>query len=382
MTRLDDALRERVAARLSNTDETQLLRAADGLQAAYDHFRDARGRVAGVRYDLVREWDSASGRAMLTYLDTVEDALARAGGALSAMADRLRDHGRTAGAAREQVRTVAVEAYMDPLSASTDDLDGPLQAFLTSEQTLTDALWSHGAAAPGGIPLPEPPPRPPATWKTFLFGDGYPAGWYWVDADGGMPRFDLGSDVPFDRFDPEHPVYGYDEWGRLVPAYRAGMPLPIEIQEAGVGSGLVKLLGLAAKAARVAPSGARAIAPAADDLATIVRGSYGWRPAHIDRHIREWYRLGKDAPVETWMRDEYLSMVVQAGTKQGKVFTWTLRGEEGLQETYAVLRYEQSAGRWMVSQYYTAGSRAGEFATAFEPTARQLARMLQQAAVR
>ena len=236
-----------------------------------------------------------------------------------------------------------------------------------------------GAAAPGGIPLPEPPPRPPATWKTFLFGDGYPAGWYWVDADGGMPRYDLRSDVPFDQYDPEHPVYGYDEWGRLVPAYRAPMPLPIEIQEAGVGGGLLRLL---ARVAKVAPSGARAIAPEADELATLVRGSYGWRPGHIDKHIREWYHLGKDAPVEPWMKDEFLSMVVRAGTSQGKVFRWTLRGEEGLQPTYAVLRYEQSAGRWMISQYYAEGARAGEFATAFAPTARQLARMLQEAAIR
>ena len=374
-----------MAARLADTDETLLIRAADGLQAADDHFRDARGRVAGVRVDLVSEWDSASGRAMLTHLDTVDDALSRAGEALSLMADQLREYGHLAGETREQVSAAAVEAYMNPLPASTADLNAALQSFLSAEQALTDTLWSQGAAAPGGIPLPEPPPRPPRTWKTFVFGDDYPAGWYWADESGLQSSIlQQPSELP-EQFDPEHPVYGYDEWGRLVPAYRAAMPLPAEVIEASAGGMLLRVLALAARAARAArvtPSGARAIAPAADDLTSIVRGSYGWRPAHIDVHIREWYRLPRNARVEPWMRDEYLSMIVQAGTKQGKVFTWTLRGETGAQQTYAILRYEQSAGRWLVSQYYASGSRAGQFATAFEPTARQLARMLQQTAVR
>ena len=122
------------------------------------------------------------------------------------------------------------------------------------------------------------------------------------------------------------------------------------------------------------------IAQNADDLAALVRGSYGWRASHIDRHIREWYRLADDAPVQPWMREEFLDMVVQSGIKQGKVFQWSLRGESGAQPTYSVLRYTN--GRWLVSQYYANGARAGEFATAFEPTARQLARMLQQASIR
>lgn len=371
------------ASRLNHADGDGLIRAADGMDAAYERFRNARGRVAGVRTDLVEEWDSASGRTMLDYLETVDSALAQVGGALTIMAEKLRAHGNLINTTRDSLRDLLVEGYMDPLSVSDSDIDALLQAFLDSERALTGDLWTYGALAPGGIPLPEPPPRPPGSWKTFLFGDGYPAGWYWLDADGEYPDpddFDFGDDFDPGSYDPDNPLYGYDEWGNLVPAYQAAMPVPMEIQEASVGSGLLKLLGKAVKGAGVTSSGARAIAQNADDLAALIRSSYGWRPGHIDRHIREWYRLADDAPVQPWMRDEFLEMVVQSGIRQGKVFQWSLRGESGAQSTYSVLRYTN--GRWLVSQYYANGSRAGEFATAFEPTARQLARMLQQAAIR
>ncbi|RHW26419.1 hypothetical protein D0Z08_13845 [Nocardioides immobilis] len=372
-----------VLSRINHADGDGLIRAADGMDTAYKQFWNARGRVAGVRVDLVNQWDSASGRTMLDYLETVDGALAQVGGQLSIMPEKLRAHGRLINTTRASLRDLIVQGYQDPLSVSGSDIDVLLQGFLDSERALTSDLWTYGALAPGGIPLPEPPPRPPGNWKTFLFGDGYPAGWYWLGADGKSPDPDdygFGEDFDPGAFDPEHPRYGYDEWGNLVPAYQAAMPVPMHIQEASIGGGLLKLLGKAAKGAGVTSSGARAIAQNADDLAALVRGSYGWRPSHIDRHIREWYRLADDAPVQPWMRDEYLDLVVQAGIKQGKVFQWSLRGESGAQSTYSVLRYTN--GRWLVSQYYANGARAGEFATAFEPTARQLARMLQQAAIR
>lgn len=380
---MDDEVEEIVISRLNHADGDGLIRAANGMDTAYDRFWSARGRVAGVRTDLVEQWDSASGQTMLGHLETVEDALSEVGAALSIMSEKLRAHGRVINSSRDEVRDLVVRGYQDPLAVSGSDLEVPLQAFLDSEKELTEALWTHGALAPGGIPLPEPPPRPPGTWKTFLFGDGYPAGWYWLGADGDYPDSDdysFGDDVDPGLFDPDNPLYGYDEWGNLVPAYQAGMPVPMEIQEASVGSGLLKLLGKAAKGAGATSSGARAIGQNADDLAALVRGSYGWRPGHIDRHIREWYRLADDAPVQPWMKDEFLEMVVTAGTRQGKVFQWSLRGESGAQPTYSVLRHHN--GRWMVSQYYANGSRAGEFATAFAVEGRQLARMLQQAAIR
>lgn len=383
MRSMDSDTEAIVVSRINHADGDGLIRAADAMDAAYDRFRTTRGRVAGVRVDLVNEWDSASGRTMLDHLETVDNALAEVGGALMIMSEKLRAHGQLINTTRSSLRDLLVQGYQDPLSVSSSDLDALLQGFLDSERALASDLWTYGALAPGGIPLPEPPPRPPGNWKTFLFGDGYPAGWYWLDADGKSPGpgyFGSGDDVDPGAFDPNHPLYGYDEWGNLVPAYQAGMPVPMELQEAGVGSGLLKLLGKLAKGAAATSSGARAIAQNADDLAALVRGSYGWRASHIDRHIREWYRLADDAPVQPWMREEFLDMVVQSGIKQGKVFQWSLRGESGAQPTYSVLRYTN--GRWLVSQYYANGARAGEFATAFEPTARQLARMLQQASIR
>lgn len=380
---MDSETRDIVLSRLNHADGDGLIRAADAMDTAYDRYWNARGRVAGVRVDLIDQWDSASGRTMLDYLETVDGALAEVGGALTIMADKLRAHGRLINTTRDNIRDLLVKEYQQPLSVSSSDIDALLQGFLDSEKALTTDLWTYGALAPGPIPLPEPPPRPPGNWKTFLFGDGYPAGWFWLGADGKTPDpddYNWGEDFDPGTFDPNNPLYGYDEWGNLVPAYQAGMPVPIEVQEASVGGGLLRLLGLAAKGARVTPSGARVIAQSGDDLANLVRGSYGWRPGHIDRHIREWYRLADDAPVQPWMRDEFLDMIVTAGTRQGKVFQWSLRGEAGMQPTYSVLRFHN--GRWMVSQYYTNGPRAGEFATAFEPTARQLARMLQQAAIR
>jgi len=383
VTAVDPDVEAIAMSRLNHADGDDLISAANGMDLAYERFWAVRGRVAGVRVDLVSQWDSASGRAMLDHLETVENALAQVGAALTIMADKLRAHGNVVNTARDSVRDLVVQGYTDPLSVTDSDIDAVLQDFLDSEQALTTDLWTYGALAPGAIPLPEPPPRPPGDWKTILFGDGYPAGWYWLGEDGEYPDpddFDWGDDFEPGTYDPDNPLYGYDEWGNLVPAYQAGMPVPMEVQEASVGSGLLKLLGKAARGAGATASGARAIGQSADDLAALIRGSYGWRPSHIDRHIREWYRLADDAPVQPWMREEFLETVVQAGVRQGKVFQWSLRGESGAQSTYSVLRYTN--GRWMVSQYYASGSRAGEFATAFEPTARQLARMLQQAAIR
>jgi hypothetical protein len=378
---MDPEVQKIVVSRLNHADGDDLIRAANGMDAAYERFWKVRGRVAGVRVDLINEWDSASGRTMLDYLEKVDGALAEVGGALTIMAEKLRAHGRVINTTRESLSDLLVEGYKQPGTVSGYDIDAVLQDFHDSEKALTKDLWTYGALAPGGIPLPEPPPRPPGDWKTFLFGDGYPAGWYWLGRDGEAagPGY-LGDDYEPGSFDPNKPVYGYDEWGNLVPGYQAAMPVPIEVQEAGIGSGLAKLLSKAARGARVSPSAARAIGESADDLSALVRGSYGWRPAHIDRHIREWYRLNPNAEVQPWMRDEFLEMIVKAGTRQGKVFQWSLRGQAGQQPTYSVLRYQN--GRWLVSQYYANGERAGEFATAFEPTARQLAQMLQQAAIR
>ncbi|UMG94226.1 hypothetical protein [Nocardioides sp. TF02-7] len=225
---MDDETAEIVLARMNHADGDDLIRAANGMDTAYERFWNVRGRIAGVRTDLVDQWDSDSGRTMLDYLETVEQALAEVGGALTIMADKLRAHGKVINTARDTVRDLVIQGYQDPLSVTDSDLDAPLQDFLDSERALTTDLWTYGALAPGGIPLPEPPPRPPGDWKTFIFGDGYPAGWYWLGADGKYPDlddYDFGDDYDPGTYDPDNPLYGYDEWGQPgagVPGSDAG----------------------------------------------------------------------------------------------------------------------------------------------------------------
>lgn len=360
-----------VLAHLQATDGPTLARAATGMSEAYDALWRLRGRIAGLRVDTITSWDSASGESVRGHLETIEGALASLGGQLSLMSEKVRAHAALVEPTREDVRAEILRSYTEgPSLDATEDVGYLLYPFHESEKALTEALWEYGALAPGEIPLPEPPPRPDGDWKTFLLGDDFPDYWFWVDEDGDP----LGPD--------DDAPYGYDEWGELVPAYQAAMPVPGQYQEAGIPVGpLLRMLTRAGKLGGAAASGARAIAPSADDLAALVRSSYGWRSSHIDRHIREWYRLADDAPVQPWMRDEYLRLVVESGTRQGKVFQWSLRGEQGAQPTASVLRYDQASRRWLVSQYYLGGERAGEFATAFAPTARQLARMLQQSAI-
>ena len=84
-----------------------------------------------------------------------------------------------------------------------------------------------------------------------------------------------------------------------------------------------------------------------------------------------------NAPVPAGMRDEELTTTVDSDVSQAEVFPWSLRGEAGPQSTLSTLRYPNR--RWLVSRYYPSSARAGEFATAFEPTPRQLAAMLHQA---
>jgi hypothetical protein len=48
---------------------------------------------------------------------------------------------------------------------------------------------------------------------------------------------------------------------------------------------------------------------------------------------------------------------------------------------WAVIHDDQETSQWIVVQFHTGGNYAGQFATAFRPTPRQLAAMLRQNAV-
>lgn len=346
---MNAATQEAVLHHVNGTNALNLERAAANLDVAYDALWRLRGRIAGLRVDTISTWDSESGRSIRSRLETIEATMAQMGGQLSLVADRLHAHAAQTTTTHDEAEAEAVRAFQEPGYDLTASMARILPPFQDSVRAFTESLWEHGALVPGAIPLPQGP---------------------WVDSNGGVAE-------------PGEIPYGRDEWGNLVPAYQAVEPALVRAEpiESGVPIGaLLRWLFQGGRRGAAAGAG-RAVAPTADDLAALVKSSYGWRAAHIDRHIREWYRLADDAPVQPWMREEFLKLVVDSGMKQGKVFRWSLRGEQGAQPTSSVLRFDQSTGRWLVSQYYLAGERAGEFATAFEPTARQLARMLQQSAM-
>ena len=103
----------------------------------------------------------------------------------------------------------------------------------------------------------------------------------------------------------------------------------------------------------------------------------------MDRHLREFYHLGKAAVTEPWQRAEFLRIISAAGATQGKVFTWRVPSTQGgTQATYAVLYNDPGTKRWVVVQFYKEGKRAREFATAFMPTEAQKAAMLEEIAIK
>jgi hypothetical protein len=139
------------------------------------------------------------------------------------------------------------------------------------------------------------------------------------------------------------------------------------------GSSVGLLLGFIASAVKPA----RNIAAATEDVAALIRRSHGWRPQHMDRHLREFYHLKRGVLPQAWQRADFLRIISEAGATQGKVFSWRVPSTQGgTQETYAVLYNEPRTKRWVVVQFYKDGKRAREFATAFMPTEAQKAAMI------
>jgi hypothetical protein len=104
-----------------------------------------------------------------------------------------------------------------------------------------------------------------------------------------------------------------------------------------------------------------------------VTSSHGWRPGHIERHIREYYNLPPGADVPPWMRTEFTRLVRDAGANSGKVFRWST----GDSPTNAIIYRDPTTKKWIAVQFHQTGPRAGEH----EVHARRLAQRL-AAAVR
>jgi uncharacterized protein YukE len=396
---------EESLARLRTTDSAQLRRGAAALETTARVADAVSAGLDGVTAQAQTTWHGAAADTFAEYEFSLRHRLSEVSSALAAIARVLRSHAEATDEARvDAARGFDLAAALPPdLLGSLGSAGSPWQAeqhqqqridalgllhraaatFQTSERATRATLWSVGEQAPYGIPLPVlPPPAPRSGWQTALLGPADVQ--YWTAANGMRISVEPDGPAPHDvdttRFDPTAPLYGVDEDGNVVPAFMADPSVgrdPDEPLECGSSVGL--LLGFIATGAKSAKN----VTAATEDMAALIRRSHGWRPEHMDRHLREFYRLKPGAVPEPWQRAEFLRTISAAGAKQGKVFTWRVPYDKGsTQATYAVLYNDPGTKRWVVVQFYKEGKRAREFATAFIPTEAQKAAMLEEIAIK
>ena len=351
---------EQIILRIERTDPETLRASAKAFDAAAEQFATVRGRMLGVISDTHQLWDSTAGRSFGTHSEQVLRGLGDVGYTLGFLGRHLRDHAKLVEDTKPVLPTLRKgppeHPYLGTDVAIANVLEGIAKVFHDSETTLKQAFFSWGATAPGKLPVPPlPPPAKQAWWESLLFGPGPEPTWVTKDGD---PWHGQG--------DP----YGYDEDGNLVPAYQAAYPDEYyPYQEGGGGGAIFRWVLRAGRAAR----GVRD----ADEFMEAVTSSHGWRPGHIDVHVREWYHLPRNAEVPQWMKDDFTRLVRAAGENSGKVFRW----RTGDSPTNAIIYRDPDTKRWIAVQFHTEGQYAGEFATAFEPTPAQLNAMLRQNAL-
>jgi hypothetical protein len=365
---------EELVRRVERTNSDQLRTSAKAFEDAYEQFKIVRGQMNGVVVDTVNLWDSTAGRAFRGYADELLRGLADVDYTLSFLASNLRAHAKVADDVRGELPKYvntdsAGHPYIQQDFMKAQMIDGLLKHFRDSEVRLRDAFWQRGEQAPGKLPVPQlPPPAEQSWWESFLFGPGPEPSWLTKDGD---------------TWHGQGEPYGYDEEGNLVPAHRAAYPGEwYRYQQSGVPVG--QILKWIARGGRAAGPAFRTADEAADAMMDVVTRSRGWRPEHIDRHIKEFYNLDPSAPTPQWAKDEFVAVMRSAGANSGKVFRWSLPPAPGTntrQATYAIMARDPHTKQWLVLQFYQDGARAGEFATAFRPNPSQLNRMLQENAL-
>jgi hypothetical protein len=366
---------EELVRRVERTNSEQLRTTAKAFEDAYEQFKIIRGQMNGVIVDTINLWDSTAGRAFRTYADELLRGLADVDYTISFLASNLRAHAKVADDVRGELPKYRTDdpdhPYIQQDFVKAEIIDGLLQHFRDSEVRVRDAFWKWGEHAPGKLPTPQlPPPAEQSWWESLLFGPGPEPSWLTKDGD-----------TWFGEGDP----YGYDEEGNLVPAHRAAYPGEwYKYVQSGVPLG--SILKWIARGGKTGGPAYRSADEAADAMMGIVTRSEGWRPTHIDRHIKEFYNLDPNpaVPAPQWARDEFVAVMRSAGANSGKVFRWSLppaAGTNTRQATYAVLTRDPNTKQWLVLQFYQEGARAGQFATAFRPTPSQLNRMLQENAL-
>lgn len=347
--------------RLRTVDVDALERTAIVMSEAASQILLTAAKVRSLVADSVPHWQSTEHDGWAEQLASADRRLIGAGDALEEVSSLLNWLSAETVAARTELQIfdrMVAEAYVNP--ALMGDLDGALRyaeragdGYHRAAVRVRARWWDLGDAAPlGAPPTPPLPVTPRRSWWQSLLGG--PDGYYtWGRG-------------------PGERVTGVDEDGNSVPAHR-GRPAYVEVKEMGLGGLLRRIPGLSRRLGVPARGSLKELTEAfADD---IVR-SYGWRPGHIDDHVREWYRLAKGAPVEPWMKSEFLDKVATAVARSGKVFPGSLRGKP----THAMLYFDQATKRHLVVHYHASGKYAGQFASAFIPTAKQFDELLRRAA--
>ena len=384
--------------RIRTTDAGTLRRAAAALDATARTAGSVSRSLGGAQPSRA-EWRGPAADAFQAYEATVRGRLEAVHTALGVIASALRSHAAAADDAHAEAdRGLHLAAALPPVELGSTDspwtdaqqrrndvlrlLHRAAATFQASERATRAVLWSLGEQAPYGIPLPElPPPAPRSWWQTALIGPADVQ--YWTAANGLRVNVDdEAADHPgvdTSRFDPAAPLYGVDEDGNLVPAFMADPSVGTdELLENGPSVGA--MLGFIARGAKAA----RTVEAATSDMSALIQRSHGWRPDHMDRHIREFYRLkGGARPRSRGTGPSSSGSSRRPAPRQGKVFTWRVPYDKGgTQATYAVLYNDPGTKRWLVVQFYKEGKRAREFATAFIPTEAQQAAMLEEIAIK
>jgi len=333
----------------------------------------------GVILDAHQMWDSTAGRSFGIHSQEVLRGLGDVGYTLGFLGRNLREHAKIvedAKVALPSLRKGPPEApYRTTDIALATVMERLAEVFHDSEIKVKKAFFSWGAQAPGKLPIPGlPPPEKQSWWEGLLFGPGPAPTWVTKDGDpwhgpGSALQYAPGSKAAQELGEP----YGYDEDGNLVPAWQAAYPDEYyPFQESGGGGAIFRWIARAGRGGRAARG-----VQNADEFMEAVTGSHGWRPGHIERHIREYYHLPPGADVPPWMRTEFTNLVRAAGENSGKVFRWSTGG----QPTNTIIYRDPNTKKWIAVQFHQEGQYAGEFATAFEPTPAQLNAMLRQNAL-
>jgi uncharacterized protein YukE len=366
---------EQIMLRIERTDPETLRASAKAFDVAAQEFANVRGRMLGVISDTQHLWDSTAGRSFGTHSQEVLRGLGDVGYTLGFLGRNLREHAKIAEDARTALPSLRKgppdHPYMPTDVALANVIEGVAKVFHDSELKVKKAFFSWGATAPGKLPLPDlPPPEKQSWWEGLLFGPGPAPTWVTKDGDpwlgpGSVLQYPPGSKWEREQGEP----YGYDEDGNLVPAWQAAYPDEYYPFQENGGGAIFRWIARAGRASRGVQN--------ADEYMEAVTRSNGWRPGHIERHIREYYNLPPGADVPPWMRTEFTRLVRDAGANSGKVFRWST----GDSPTNTIIYRDPNTKKWIAVQFHQTGPRAGEFATAFEPTPAQLNAMLRQNAL-